>query len=122
MSRKADSYKRDEIKERKQLAQAELTTTATSLYTPNTNVETVITSIVITATSSQNRWISIFHDDDGTTYDDTTVLIDEQDISSSETFIYDNEIYMNGAGNLAFEAEQSNIFTATIYGIERQKK
>jgi hypothetical protein len=122
MTAKADSYIRDNTKRGDQLAQAVATTSAVSILSPAVNIEFEITEIVITNTSNQNRWLSLFHDKDGTTYTDATALIHEETINSSsppEEFPREH-IFMRGAGNIAIQAQANTVITVTIYGFERQ--
>lgn len=123
MTARANSYKREDTRRGYQLAQAVATTTATSILSPKFNEEIEITEIVITNTSGQNRWLSVFHDKDGTTYDNTTALIHEETINSSsppEEFPREH-IFMNGAGNIAIQAQANTTINVTIYGLIRKK-
>jgi hypothetical protein len=105
--------------EKKQLAQAELTNSPVSYYSPAANIETSIDSIIITNTTNVDRWFILWVDDNGTTYNDTTVLYFEVEVPRNTSMELDKKIYMNDStGNLAMEAEINSALTATIFGIE----
>ena len=108
---------REGLSEPKQLAQEELTNSATSIYSPGTDEEVEITAIYISNRDGKDRWFNMWHDEDGTTYDDTTALFVEVDIPGDSTLVIEDPIYLNNAaGNLAMEAEANNDMTVTIYG------
>ena len=68
-----------------QLAQAVATTSAVSILSPADNEEIEITAIFVSNYSNQNRYINIFHDDNGTTYDGTTAVVYQDTINASSS-------------------------------------
>jgi hypothetical protein len=121
-STRINTYNRDDTRRGEQLVQAVATTTPTSILSPDDNEEIEIIEIVIANTSNQNRWISVYHDADGTTYDDTTAVIHEETINSDsapEEFPRES-IFMCGQGNLAVEAQANTALTVTVYGYRRR--
>jgi len=103
----------------KQLGQAVATTTATSIYSPAASTETVIKQITVCNTSNSIVKLSLFKDDDGTTYDTTTAVKYEQDVPAKSTELWDVYFCMNNsAGNFAIEAGASGSLTVTLDGIE----
>ena len=109
---------------RKQLVQSRLSgTSAASIYTPGTNKTAKVTLIVLCNTTGTAATFSIFHDTDGTTYDQTTALYYAQSLAANTTLlvILDTEsaIHMNDSvGNIAFQQGTSQAITCTLYGIE----
>lgn len=103
----------------KQLAQSQLTNSAASYYSPPANIEAKITRINITNTDSVKKWFTLWVDDDGTTYDNNTVQYYQIEIDPGSGLELCPEILMNNSsGNLAMQAEDTNVITATLYGIE----
>ena len=103
----------------KQLGQAVATTSAASIYSPAASTETVIKQITVCNTSNNIVKLSLFRDDDGTTYDTTTAVKYEQDIQAKSTEMWDVYYCMNNsAGNFAIEAGASSSLTITLDGIE----
>ena len=104
---------------KKQLAQARLAAGAASVYSPPANTETEITSIHICNTSGSSKEFTIYVDDDGTTYDATTVIFSTIALPANTTIEITAPIYMNNSsGNLAFFASVLNTVTVTIFGVE----
>ena len=93
-------------------------TTAASIYSP-TGETSVIRSIVICNTTATTAAFRIFHDDDGTTYDQTTALFYDSPINGNETVEIDTYWPMNNsAGNLAVRTDTASALTFTVYGAE----
>ena len=108
----------------KQLAQARPSgTDPVSIYTPGSNKSAKITSIYVANTTGSSVTFSIFHDDDGTTYDESTALFFNQALAANTTreinSFSDFGLFMNnGAGNLAVESNTGSALTFTLYGVE----
>lgn len=108
----------------KQLAQARPSGTATSvLYTPGTNKTAKVTAIFLCNTTAGAVVFSIYHDKDGSTFDETTALYFAQSLAANTTLLieFDSEfgIFMNDSvGNLGFKQGTSEAITVTVYGIE----
>jgi len=100
--------------------QAVATTSAVSLYSPAANTKTEIQQFTICNTTAGAVTISIFKDNDGTTYDATTALKFEQSIAAKATETWDNQRcnMTNTSGNFAIQASANNSITVTIDGIE----
>ena len=113
---------RESTRKGEQLAQAVATTTATSILSPDDNEEIEITEIELCNHANQNRWLRLFHDKNGTTYDSTTSLRPEKDINSNDVERWSTSIFMDGTGNFAIEGEVNTDLTVTLYGYKRQKK
>jgi hypothetical protein len=92
-------------------------TSAVSAYSPS--YETVIRSIVVCNQGGTTPSFSIYLDDDGTTYDETTALFWSVPLAANETVIIDAGWDMtNSAGNLAVQTSIANDVTFTIFGDE----
>jgi len=112
--------------ERKQLGQLRPSdTTVASVYSPGTDVVAQIWAIVVCNTSGGTATYQVFHDEDGTTYDETTALFFNVDLamklSAVLTFGINDAggIWMNDStGNLAVQTGTGNALTFTVYGEE----
>jgi len=101
----------------KQLGQAVATTTATSIYSPAAAGDTVIKQITVCNTTTNIVTLSLYRDDNGTTYDTTTAVKYQQDIGAKTTELWDVYYCMNDSnGNFAIEAGASNSLTVTLDG------
>ena len=107
------------ILEYSQLAQVrENSTNAVSIYSPAAN-ETVQAFVKITNVTAVDINVRVFHDNDGTIYDETTALFWDTTIPSGMTLEIDH-IFMNDSnGNLAYRSSTANALIATVYGIIR---
>jgi len=108
----------------KQIAQARPSGTATGvLYTPGTNKTAKVTAIFLANTTGTAAVFSIYHDKDGSTFDETTALYFAQSLAANTTLLiqFSSEfgIFMNdSAGNMGFRQGTSEAITVTLYGIE----
>ncbi len=103
----------------KQLAQFEVTTVATSFYSPPADTQTIIKSMIVVNHGVASTEYTLYHDDDGTTYDDSTTLISDLGIAKGEFDLGTANLMMNNSnGNLAIKAGSNDRLTITIYGAE----
>jgi len=97
-------------------------TSAVSIYSMGAAGSAVITGVSITNIGSAVARASLYHDDDGTTYDDTTILVNKKAIPVGKTrFIPANEFKMgtnDTAGNWAIKTDVGSALQFTLYGIE----
>ena len=107
----------------KQLAQLRPSnTTAASLYSPTAQRRSEARKIVICNTSTNPQTYRIFHDNDGTTYDQTTSLCWDIPIGVGVTDTFTEEIWLaDDSGNLAVKTSTSNALTFTAYGSEEKR-
>lgn len=92
-------------------------TAAVSLYTPDSGVFAKVEKVVVVATAA--GLASIFHDEDGTTYDQSTALMYDRTMAANESLIYEIDAYMNNpSGNLAVKTSVASAITFTAYGTE----
>lgn len=102
-----------------QLAQArENSINAVSVYSGVLDSE-IQCFISVCNTTSGNVNLRLFHDKDGTTYDESTALIWDIVIGPGEVF--DRlKVFMNSnTGNIAYRSSVANALTITIYGITK---
>ncbi len=94
-------------------------TTAASLYSPPAATTWVGKNLVVCNTSASSALFRVFHDEDGTTYDETTALFWDVSISAGETVSITGLMagYTN-AGNIGVRTDTANALTFTLYGAE----
>jgi hypothetical protein len=104
----------------KQLAQARPSdTNKTSIYSPNSGETAIISHIVVVNNNGNTTppTFSLYHDDDGSTYDETTMLELNKPVRPGLPVHLPDLIFMDDPdGNLAFEASIANALTITVYG------
>lgn len=94
-------------------------TTAASLYSPAASTETIIKSIVIANTTAGAALYRVFHDDDGTTYDETTALFWDVSLAADTSIVLEFNLMMDDStGNLAVRTDTNDALTFTAYGSE----
>ena len=101
-----------------QIAQArENSTNAISVFSPGANEKIIINFINITNTSGAPAKVRMFHDDDGTTYDESTA--NAWDVTILADSVWDRVVQIcmdNSSGNFAYRSDVANALTITIYG------
>ncbi len=105
----------------KQLGQArENSTDAVPVYSPPTGIiATIVTSILVCNTTGSAAKYRLFHDNNGTTFDESTALFFDATIAANTTV--DLEIFLamdDSDGNLAYRTDTANALTITVYGAE----
>ena len=92
--------------------------TAESIYSPGSGETGVIRTIVVCNTTMSADSFSIFLDNDGTTYDESTALYFDEGIAANETIVISVYLPMNNSsGNLAVECATTNAVTFTVAGL-----
>ena len=104
----------------KQLGQSRPSgTSAVSVYSPAANTTAVIKTIIVSNVSSASMKYSIYMDDDGTTYDQTTAIAYNCVLAKENTIVIDTFLAMNNAGgNIAFQVDTADSATITLMGAE----
>ena len=104
----------------KQLSQLrENSTNAARIYSPPISGIGIIKSITLANTSGAAAIFSLFLDDDGTTYDETTALAWNVAIEADEMIQLDGYYPMNDSdGNFAYKSSVANAITITLFGAE----
>lgn len=102
-----------------QLAQhRENSTSAVSVYSPAAN-QTVQVFVKIANVTEDDAECSVFHDDNGTTYDATTALLSDVNICPGSFIELDHIFMSDETGNLAVQSSVANALNVTVYGIIR---
>lgn len=105
----------------RQLAQSRPSTTAVaSIYTPGDGVQAVVKTVIICNQSAGAAAFSIYHDDNGTTYDQTTQLYSDSTITAGNTRVLTDELFIDSSGNVAVKTDVNSALTFTLYGDEVQ--
>ena len=97
-------------------------TASTTAYTAT--LETEITQIKVCNTSGAGRTFRLFHDDDGTTYDETTALHWDESVSANTTTSIQAQelgggISIRKDGTIGVKSDAANGLTFSLYGIVR---
>lgn len=102
-----------------QLGQArENSTNAVSVFSPAAAGQTIIKAFMVANTSNQEAKVTIYLDDDGTTYDESTTVIPET-VIPAKGFLQAVEVYFamnNPNGNFAYKSSVANALTITVFG------
>lgn len=104
----------------KQLGQArENSTNAVSVYSPPVSTNTIIKCITLCNTTSGNETFSLYMDDDGTTYNESTAKYFDFPLTAKDTLVINTYWAMNNSsGNLAYKVSAANAITITVDGAE----
>lgn len=110
------------ITQRTQLGQSRpADTNAASIFNVSSGDSYAIASIVICNTSANDVTYRIFHDNTGSTYDETTALFYDCTIRSYSTHTVEIFLAMdNSSGNLAIRSGEASALTFTLYGAKFQ--
>ena len=100
-----------------QLAQQRNSTTDATSILANTSGRWAIKTIKVCNTSEQEAKFSMYHDEVGTTYDESTALYWEVPIESKETVLFDTYMCTGStSSNVAYKTSVANALTVTLYG------
>lgn len=105
----------------KQLGQLKpANTTAASVYSPAVTVTSaIIKTVMIVNVTNLTAAYSIFQDDNGTTYDESTALAWKVQLDGNSHVQLDGFYPMNNAsGNLAVQTDSANYLCFTCWGAE----
>lgn len=92
-------------------------TSAASVLSPSASEEALVKTILVCNTSSALATFRIFHDDDGTTYDENTALYWDIPVPAGKTAEVEVNAMMNSStGNLAVRSNTADALTFTGYG------
>jgi hypothetical protein len=104
------------------LAQSQLSSSATSIYSPPTGKSAIIKKIVACNTESAGKTFDIYLSNAGTIYTAATALIYQCPIGANETILFeftDDGIYItNAGGNLAGKCSSGSSVTLSVFGFE----
>ena len=97
-------------------------TNAASIYSPAAGVTAEIESIFVANNTAGAIAFRLFHDDDGTTYDQNTALYYDESIAANKTKEINLKFWMRlSTGNLAGRSATNDALTFTVYGIEHTR-
>lgn len=103
-----------------QLAQARPadTNTATFLDPIDNNLYIVYTIIIANVTGTAAN-ASLFHDNDGTTYDQSTALLYQVSVPGNDSTIitFEKGLTIRGSAHLGIQSGTSSALTYSLYGI-----
>ena len=95
------------------------TTSAVSIYSPPASTTWVVKNLVVCNTTASSATFRVFHDEDGTTYDETTALFYDVPINANETLTFTSLMAgSNTAGNVAVRTDTASALNFTLYGME----
>ena len=102
-------------------------TNAASLYSPAAGVIAEIEALYVCNQTSGALTFRVFHDNDGTTYDETTALYFDVSVAANITKRVPDDgnlgVWMDkSTGNFAVRSSANDGFTFTLYGIEHTRK
>lgn len=108
----------------KQLAQSRpANTAAVSLYSPADGVHTTVKKVFVCNVTAADAIYDLYHDDDGTTYDETTALYFGRTVTANMTHELELNIDMaNPDGNLAVRSDVTSAVNFSAYGEEIQTR
>lgn len=104
-----------------QLAQMRPANTSTATaYTAKKQTE--VTRFVICNTTASPTTFSLYHDDDGTTYDQTTALVYSASVAANTTQFVDffgtgSGIFVTANGTIGVQSGTASALTFSIYGV-----
>lgn len=94
-------------------------TTAVSLFSPDENRRYHIELVNVCNVSAAATNITIYHDEDGSTYDETTALVWNYVLGIGEVFQFESQLTGDlKAGNLAVKTSVADAANFTAYGNE----
>jgi hypothetical protein len=93
-------------------------TTASTIHTRTSSVvRDIVGWINLANNTSTAITVDLYHDEDGSTYDDTTVLMEAMPIDANSIIRYSGPIYMvNAAATIGVKCSVSGSVTITGYG------
>jgi len=94
-------------------------TNAASLYSPAASTTWIGKNLVICNTTGTAATARVFHDEDGTTYDETTALYWDLSVAANSTTSLQGFLSgSNASGNIGVRTGTANALTFTLYGAE----
>lgn len=80
----------------------------------------IVYTIIVTNVSGSGRTYRIFHDDDGTTYNQNSALVYDKTLASNDYEVINirDGLTIGPKGNLAVRSNAADGITFTAYGIE----
>lgn len=92
---------------------------AIALYSPPPNTDTIVSMIKCCNVSGATASVSVYIDDDGSTFDESTALHFEVELFAGETLEVTGTITLNNpSGNIGVQSSVANAITFTAFGDE----
>lgn len=124
MSRRSDSYNRNDHIVRKLLATVTPPDSGTPvlLYAPAFNIETEgIMLAVKNLSTNQDRTAKFYQDPNGETWDDTTIIA-EREVTKATEMDRQGMFFTIRSGSIGIESSTGGALVFTLWGIERPKQ
>lgn len=102
-----------------QLAQDRAPNTAITPVYQSGPAETVQLFIKICNVSTYPALVQVYHDQNGSTYDQSTAIVYDFKILPGALFELDHIFVNNASGNIAYRSSVANALTITVYGVVR---
>lgn len=94
-------------------------TAAVSLYAPPADTDTIVSMIKCCNVSGATASVSVYLDDDGSTFDASTALHFEVELFAGETLEVTGTITLNNpSGNIGVQSSVASAITFTVFGDE----
>ena len=96
----------------------ENSTNAISVLSPGSGETIIIEKIIAVNHSGASAALTMYHDNDGTTYDESTMICNAVNVPQTIPFEKSNEFIVlnNSSGNFAIKLSVANSITVTGYG------
>ena len=99
-------------------------TTTTTLF--SASLRTEVTCIFIANTTTNTCAMSLYHDDDGSTFDETTALYFSKSVAANDTVKIEanspgSGITVRAGGKIGVKSGVANALTFSLYGITEQR-
>lgn len=102
-----------------QLSQSRVTNTSPLSIYQSSISQTVQLFIKIANVSSGPAFLRVFHDQNGSTYDQDTAIVYDLKLNPGELLELDHIFVNNPSGNIAYRSSVASALTATVYGVVR---
>lgn len=100
-----------------QLAQQRNSTTTATSILANSSGRWAIKTIKVCNTTTNEALFTMYHDEDGSTYDESTALYWEVPVAAKETVLFDTYMCTGSqTSNVAYKTSVANALTVTLYG------
>lgn len=95
----------------------ENSTNATAIFALTASMRQAQIYLKVANVTNQSALVRIYHDDDGTTYDESTAIVWDLKITPGEFLEVDHLFVNNSSGRVAYRSSVANALTVTVYAI-----
>ena len=94
-------------------------TSAAALLTPIDKYLYIVYTVIIANVTGTAATASLFHDKDGTTYDQSTALLYQVSVAANDTTIitFEKGLTIRDTGTIGVQSGTSSAINCTLYGI-----